>query len=286
MKVAIVGTAPSSRMQAPIDNTDWQIWACSPGIAPDFSTFCDLPRLDSWFEIHRMDEPTLVERLSPEGVERYKEWMATIARQGVNVITQEPIEHAEQYPVKEIVDRWGRYYTNTISYMISYAIRSGATDIMLAGVDMAAIDEYGSQRPSCEYHLGIAVGLGINVTIPLASDLLKCRRMYGFDPEDGYSAKCAARSAELSARVNQAKHEMELYAREQAGALSALEEIDAVKKLLNGELTTSLNSALEERQGHLANNARQAAQECQQRKDTITALMGAEEDTKYWSQWR
>ena len=286
MKIAIVGTAPSSRMQAPFDDKDWQIWACSPGVAEGFTTFCDLPRFDAWFELHRFDEPALAEKLNADGIEAYRVWMRQLAADGVKVVTQEPIDGGTRYPIEDMTEKFGRYFTNTISYMIAYAIEAGATDIMLTGVDMAAIDEYGSQRPSCEYHLGIAKGRGINVEIPLVSDLLKCRKMYAFDPEDAYGAKCKARAAELSGRVNQAKHEMEIFSRRHASAVSAIEEIESFKNLLNGELTPSLSETIAERQARLAQEAQQAANEAQQRKETITALMGAEEDTKYWSQWK
>ena len=44
--------------------------------------------------------------------------------------------------------------------------------------------EYHHQRPSCEYFLGIAVGMGIKVYIPPEADLLKTRFLYGFqEPE-------------------------------------------------------------------------------------------------------
>ena len=110
--------------------------------------------------------------------------------------------------------------------------------------------------------------------------------MYAFDPEDAYGAKCKARAAELSGRVNQAKHEMELFSRQHASAVSAIDEIEKCKKVLNGELTSSVSELFAERQARLAQEAQQAANEAQQRKETITALMGAEEDTKYWSQWK
>lgn len=41
--------------------------------------------------------------------------------------------------------------------------------------------EYEAQRPSCEFWLGVAQGLGIHVHIPPAADLLKTRFLYGFE---------------------------------------------------------------------------------------------------------
>src|SRR5580698_10373126 len=46
LKVAMIGTAPSSRMLAPFNDPSWKIWACSPG---NMNT---LPRVDVWFELH------------------------------------------------------------------------------------------------------------------------------------------------------------------------------------------------------------------------------------------
>ena len=41
--------------------------------------------------------------------------------------------------------------------------------------------EYATQRPSCEFFLGICVGYGIPVQIDPVSDLLKTDFLYGYD---------------------------------------------------------------------------------------------------------
>src|SRR5713226_4715918 len=46
LKIAMIGTAPSSRMLAPFNDPSWKIWACSPG------NMNALPRVDTWFELH------------------------------------------------------------------------------------------------------------------------------------------------------------------------------------------------------------------------------------------
>jgi hypothetical protein len=40
--------------------------------------------------------------------------------------------------------------------------------------------EYGHQKPSCEYYLGIARGRGLKVILPPESDLLKATTRYGY----------------------------------------------------------------------------------------------------------
>src|SRR5512143_2413950 len=47
LKVALIGTAPSSRMLAPYNDPSWKIWACSPG------NMNAIPKADVWFEIHK-----------------------------------------------------------------------------------------------------------------------------------------------------------------------------------------------------------------------------------------
>ena len=72
MKIAILGSAPSSLSLAPFGDETWKIWGCSPGVYP----FC--PRADAWFELHRW-EPGVVgkpETQKPWFSPEYVLWMA------------------------------------------------------------------------------------------------------------------------------------------------------------------------------------------------------------------
>jgi hypothetical protein len=44
--------------------------------------------------------------------------------------------------------------------------------------------EYGTQKPSCEYYLGLAKGMGIKIYVPPVSDLIKTNFIYGRDEEE------------------------------------------------------------------------------------------------------
>jgi hypothetical protein len=46
-------------------------------------------------------------------------------------------------------------------------------EVLLTGIDMSAYSEYSYQRPCVEYWLGVADGMGIKVTIPKLSPVLK-----------------------------------------------------------------------------------------------------------------
>lgn len=128
------------------------------------------------------------------------------------------------------------YLTNTISYMLALAILEGYEEIGIWGVDMAVSselrgkNEYSWQRPSCEFFLGIAVGMGIKVYIPPTADLLKTRHLYGFEEPQAsdWTRKTDEMIASMQQRQQQAEAEM---ANHQAmisrldGAVEALERI-------------------------------------------------------------
>jgi hypothetical protein len=79
--------------------------------------------------------------------------------------------------------------------------------IGMYGVDMAQdhllAAEYSEQRPSCEYFLGIAEGLGIDVFIPNGSDLLASSHLYGYEDSGRVIEKMGSRFVELGKNRDQ-----------------------------------------------------------------------------------
>lgn len=68
------------------------------------------------------------------------------------------------YPLQELIEKYkSSYFTNSISYMIAYAIYSKVDSIKLVGVDLDSKDEYTFERPSISYWCGRAEGEGISV---------------------------------------------------------------------------------------------------------------------------
>ncbi len=192
-KVAIVGKAPNTRDQAPFDDESWEIWTLS-----DLVSRGQAPRYTRHFEVHPL--AWLAER-----TDDYFDWLKQITDAPVYVRTQEEADQLPSgvvLPSAQLVAKYGRYFTNTVSWMLAAAIESGAKEIGVFGVDMAQTLEYRSQRPSCEYFLGWARGAGIKVHVPARSDLLKCVRLYGIDP-DGREMreKSNARKEELKRRI-------------------------------------------------------------------------------------
>jgi len=85
------------------------------------------------------------------------------------------------FPLKKCVEEFGMpYFTNTICYMIAYAILAGAREIELYGVNQASSHEYSEERGGVEYWLGVASGRGIKVAIHGdKSEVLRFKGRYG-----------------------------------------------------------------------------------------------------------
>jgi hypothetical protein len=68
--------------------------------------------------------------------------------------------------------------------------------------------EYGHQRPSCEYFLGIATGRGIEVELPVTSDLIKTPFLYGLEDGSAFRAKLDARQKQLAEQKQQVENQL------------------------------------------------------------------------------
>lgn len=85
------------------------------------------------------------------------------------------------YPLDRVMKEFdSRFFTNSISYMIAFALLDDVDSISLFGVDMDSENEYEFERPSVTYWVGFARGLSKKVT--LASDIDNPLFLYGFEP--------------------------------------------------------------------------------------------------------
>ncbi len=235
MKIALVGSAPSSIHLAPYDDPSWLIWGCSPGAYPH------LRRVDAFFEIHRW-------RPGEDGfTQPYIDWMAGLACP-VYVIDPDdagPLRTAVAYPKEGILDRYGRsFFTSSLAWMLALAIETIRDDraklerepegdeISLWGVDMAAGEEYGHQKPGCHYFIEKALAENIKVTVPPQSDLLQPLPLYGFGEASPMRIKLETRRKELTMRLAETAEQARMLdaqyqekVREQAFVQGALDDL-------------------------------------------------------------
>jgi hypothetical protein len=205
VKFAIVGYTPTCLEAVPLlDDPEWEVWGMNNlHLQP---TFADkAAKFDAWFDLHPVAE---VKKDEP-----HVAWLARGA-DGVPVWTWDthpdwPTTRA--FPVHEVLARFPAYFTNTVSWQLAWALMrlmthspdgnrapEGST-IAVFGIDMATGSEYAAQRPSVEYFLGLAAGLGVNVVLPERSDLLKSAVLYG-EADTGMRAKLEERKGQLEAQ--------------------------------------------------------------------------------------
>jgi hypothetical protein len=125
------------------------------------------------------------------GQQNLGEVIQKINKMGIPLVSPfkyQEIPLSEPFPLDESVKEFGMpYFTNTIAYMIAYALLKGAQEIELYGVNQAGSHEYMEERGGVEYWLGIANGRGVKVTINgKDSQLLKYKGRYGNEILYGY----------------------------------------------------------------------------------------------------
>ena len=221
-KVSIIGFSPYSLEQVPWDNPDMEFWCMN-------DLYQHVPKADRWFEIH-LREFVEKQPRSP----KHLEWMQN-AKIPIYMIKEEKdIPFSVKYPLKRIIRTfpYGDYITNSGSIMTALALIMGYSEIRIYGIDMAndalLDNEYAYQRPSCEYWLGIAAGLGINLVLPPKSDLLKTPYIYGYQEDFEKRLKINARKDDFANRNAQMEQ----------GKRDALERIHNVIIIKSAELRT------------------------------------------------
>ena len=240
-KVGIVGCA-TCKNETPMQDSSWEFWGVN-------NLFLSMPsgngkgpqKWGKWFEIHPIDkdkEGHFVRRWDKNfRGQNMNQYMKQLAELPCPVIMQkhwEEVPNSVEYPIAEILSKFGKYFTNTISYEIALAILLGAKEIGIWGVDMAvgtgqanvlnpAGGEYSVQKPSCEWLVGYAMGMGIKVTIPDTSDLLKTRFLYAFEEKerDQWTKKMVSMMESLDQQINKHTNTINISNQKQQQAIGA-----------------------------------------------------------------
>lgn len=230
LKVALIGTAPSSRMMAPFNDPTWTIWGCSPG------NMGVLPKVDAWFEVHG-------NLLWPENKHYGEPYLNWLRQQTFPIYmqNQELVPNATPLPKKELVKEFGPYFfTSSFAWMMALAMYRGAKEIALYGIDMASRDEYILQRPGAYYFFEEAKKRGVKMTAPYESDIMQPPGLYGFSEVTQYGRKLLARKAELDQRVAQLRQQRDGAATQVTYLEGALEDLDYFHAIFGGVQDNSL----------------------------------------------
>lgn len=225
-KIALIGSAPSSVQLAPYNDPEWAIFGCSPGAYP-----YAIKHAAAWCEIHRY-EPQIPGHMGTGQAWFSPEYVESMIRCEGPVFMMDPlppeIPNAVRYPVEEMVDKYGPFFmTSSLSWMFAMALEQpGIEEIGLWGVDMSAQEEYGLQRPGCQYFITLAMQRGIRVNIPPESDLLQAPLFYGVTESTPMMIKLTARKHELSTRKVNAEQRAAQANQEVHFLAGALDDLD------------------------------------------------------------
>lgn len=179
-KCLILASGPSMA-EAPLKGADidtYDLWVLNAA----HRQIPEISRPSLWFQIHKrgsghghIDDPDHVEFLKSFA--------------GCPILMQEvhgEFPASEVYPIEDLdylQPPRGRYFTNTVDFMIALAIHEGYPDIYLFGVDMISDEdrEFDVNRPSVSWYLGIAHGRGIDIHLPDSSALLIADHVYAYE---------------------------------------------------------------------------------------------------------
>lgn len=223
-KIALVGTAPSSRNLAPFGDPEWEIWACSAG------NMNQIPRVDAWFEIHS-------NLLWPENEHFGRPYIEWLNQQKFPVYMQDTtlVPRATPLPVDALVEDFGPFFfTSSFAWMMAMAMREGAKEIALYGIDMASRDEYILQRPGAFYFFMEARRRGIKIKAPYESDIMQPPGLYGFADSTPFGRKMAAREKELKDRVSGMKSQRDHLNNNITYLEGAIEDLDYIRNIWSG----------------------------------------------------
>jgi hypothetical protein len=270
MKIALLGSAPSSVRLAPFKDSqyqqfvqgkvesmarahgqvpgDWQIWGCSPGC------WAVSPRATRWFEVHRWEPGQAW--FSPEYCEFLRKFTGPVYTGGA----VPEIPNHVVYPIDKIEEIFASYFlTSSLALMMAMAIttieairaareekdpdhlpsfvdleeidKPESDDVIgMWGVDMSTSEEWSYQRPGCQFFLLEAMRRGLGVYLPPESDLLRPMPVYGISEWDHNYIKLTTRARELNGYVTQYQQQ----AKEATERLQALQgEMGALNQFVN-----------------------------------------------------
>lgn len=188
--VAIVGSAPGTREDAPFDDLSKEIWV--------FNEAAEIPWCKRATAVLQMHLPEVyrspLNRTDPE------HWNWLQQRHGLTVWMQEVdplIPDSAKYPLDEIVGRYRlmwpdgeaiRYFTSTPSYAVALACYQQFDRIEIYGCEMHSSTEYQYQRDNFAYWVGVAGGQGIDVEMHGGQAIFDMP-LYGYEGTPVYSLK-------------------------------------------------------------------------------------------------
>lgn len=151
--------------------------------------FLRTPSVDVSFHMHDMEAFLKDPKTNSSTKLCIEHALANPEKEFYTIYEWSKIPHSKAYPFEEIAEKFQtNYFTSTIEYAIAYALWKGCDVINLYGINMTVKQEYVDQKPGCEFWIGVAKGMGVEVNLQHEyTSLLKTRNslLYGYNVKQG-----------------------------------------------------------------------------------------------------
>lgn len=219
--VAILGCALPTLLLAPFEDPDWELWGTGNFQADGVKDW------HSWFDMHNLDNlpKTFDCHLVWLGQQTKPVWIARPSDHVPNGLIFPFEKYEKQYPpaAKE-------FFTSTVAWLFAKAIDEMPKKIGLWGVEMCTDEEYGFQRAGVKFFQVEAERKGIEVVIPLESDLAREKIPYPFCEETPLAKWLIQRSAILTDKHGVMGEQMQMVQNQITGIDGALEILNHLKR--------------------------------------------------------
>ena len=199
-KLAIVGSHPDTRENAPYDDPDFEIWLFNE--SPQKPEI--YKRWDHAFQMHKEEVYA-----SPENWVNETHWEWLQQDHGERVIwmmkRDERVPNSKEYPLDEILKLVPyKYLRSTPAMALALAIYLGYEHVALYGSELSSNTEYGYQAINYAFWIGFALGRGVFVDLQCWQNEFN-QTIYGYEgetqvPKDFFQLRID--DLALAARVN------------------------------------------------------------------------------------
>lgn len=182
-KVAILGLIKASGMSAPFHDKKIDIWTMNSG-------FKIYPRIDLLFDIH--------DWFKADYMPKYYIELRELKRQKFRIITPWPdktLKNSRPFPIDRAVQRFGRFFKSSMSYMLAYASLRGYEDAYFYGCNLSEFLAHPDMMASFYHIEGLARAYGLKTHF-VNETMLDDWNMYGYSPLTWEAADLSADSAD------------------------------------------------------------------------------------------
>lgn len=176
MKIAIVGTHPATRENAPWGDSDYLIWLFNETPASPW-----VKRWDASFQLHAPEVYTSTNNFVDPS---HWAWLQQPHPGRVIYMQQrdERVPASVAYPLEGVLADVGhrRYLTSSPAYAIALALHMGYSEIGVWGVELSSNTEYSYQLPCWNYWVGVADGRGAKLELR-SGEMHFSAPLYGYE---------------------------------------------------------------------------------------------------------